>query len=132
MLRKIQAPIMKCQSPNFRQLRILNETEALDEEAVFLEENDDGGTNDSVESNPITGALRAGVSSRVENRESISDLVEKYEANDTFETSVVSATRFHVESGHMEATTTSPLEAKVVDESVVEAEVQARVQEQLR
>jgi hypothetical protein len=119
--------------PTFRQLRSLNETEAVDEVTLFVEENDEGDNEESVATIQFPGAFRAGPSSMVENEESTfvtedDEEEEVYVALDTQHG--VSSTHLHVESGHIDRN--GPLEAKIVDDSMVEAEVQARVQEELR
>jgi hypothetical protein len=117
--------------PTFRQRRSLHEATTTEEVAVFEEEEIDGDDDEeSVETDPIPGAFRAGPSSLVENEESTSDTEEDRDDDVIYETHVMTSSPIHVQSAPSE--TDSPLEAKVVDDSVVEAEVQARVQEELR
>jgi hypothetical protein len=116
--------------PTFRQLRSLNEATASAELSVLGEDDDSDDDTESVETDQIPGAFRAGPSSTVANEESTSDTEEDLEDDVTYETQVVNSIPKNEQSPSTE--TDDPLEAKIVDDSVVEAEVQARVQEELR
>jgi hypothetical protein len=95
--------------PTFRQLRSLNEAVAAEELVQLEVEEDDEQT---VETEQIPGAFRAGPSATAENEESSSDAEEDDEVHGTPESEVESGT----------PRTVRTLEAKVVDDSMVEAE----------